>query len=99
MKAKEYTQKFHELGPNKTEEEIKKALSIVLIDFLEESSQLISSRKAQRSSAIGAIFKELQDKWRAFANQNKQYGIHSDGFKRFVINMEPQLMEYFGEEK
>ena len=104
MKAKDYANEFFiKLGNDNSEDNIKTAVSHILIMFLKEGKEIAEARKATTDEAGIAILKELSDKWRSFANHiNKYFNkyfktnvVKTDGYKEFIISQFPELKGRF----
>jgi len=83
-KAKEFAAEFKANPNNET-------LGKIAMAFLFEVKEIGEVRHAQREGALIAIFKEQDQKWRAFAKLSK--GIRPDGFQILVKEKLPFIYE------
>jgi len=88
MKAKEYSKQFL-LNPGSEQ------LAKIAVQFLDEVKELTQKRNAKTDSAVFSIVNELDNKWRAFADQvNKEAGkelINHLGFQFLLTNNYPDV--------
>jgi len=87
MKAKEYAQKFNDDRTLTTFTEI-------CNDFMRECGELINARSAKTDSAALAIFREQDDKWRAFCGLVP--GIRREGFRLLTKEKFPVIFQAMG---
>jgi len=83
-KAKEYATEFNTNPTNET-------LGKIAMAFLFEVKEIGEVRHVQKDNAVISIFKEQDQKWRAFAKLSK--GIRPDGFQILVKEKLPFIYE------
>jgi len=91
MKAKDYAAKFSE---EKTQgKESIDCLTTILNDFTREMGQLSESRNVQTDSAVLAIYRELDQKYRAFCRlaSTEDCIIKPDGWRFFLQETQPEI--------
>lgn len=87
MKAKEYAKKFND---NKTIETFTEICS----SFICECGELLRVRHATTDAAAIAVFKEQDQKWKAFCNLVD--GIKPEGFRLLVKEQFPAVFVVMG---
>ena len=85
MKAKEYAERYKSEGM--TDESLIK----VCHDMFCEFKEIADKRQVQTNEGAYAIFKELSQKWRAFANQFDH--VNKKGFELYVETLTPELYQ------
>ena len=88
MKAKEYYERYKK---NPTKEEVES----ILIDMLIEIKEIAEKRRVQRKSALFAVVKEIEDKWKAFVRLTKDNRIRTDGFRNVLKKLMPEIYTDF----
>ncbi len=86
-KAKEYAKQYLQA------EDKHKVLSDIILEFFDESQELIKIRNAKIDGAIVAIIKELNEKWNAFARRTNGE-VKEDGFINLVKSKLPFMADY-----
>lgn len=88
MKAKEYAERYRN---NRTKEEL-----INILDcFVKEFFELNEKRKPKSNDAILALFKETNNKWKAFAKEFEEVPLYA--FVKFVIKFMPEIVPFWDE--
>lgn len=97
MKAKEYFEKYKDLGsePFEARKPIAKKLFLELSD---EVTEICNSRKIRTNVSLISVIKEINQKWNAIANLfEKEYGeqiLARNGFKEQWKDLMPELKDY-----
>jgi hypothetical protein len=89
MKAKEYANEYKE------HQDIAKIFN----EMFKEVGIISKSRNAISDDALASIFKEINQKWNAFARLSNDPSIEPDGFIKLSIHRIPALAPYFSEIK
>lgn len=88
MKAKEYADKFM---ANPTIP----VLTEICNSFINELSTMVVMRNIKTDDALISVFKELDDKWRAFSERTKGI-VRRDGFRILVKEQYPKVYFFLG---
>ena len=78
MKAKDYAEEWKASG--KTSEGLAEIASL----FIQEIPRLCEARNARRSSAMIAVFREIDSKWKAFARMFEG-DVDPDGLRKYML--------------
>ena len=85
MKAKEYAERYKSEGM--TDESLIK----VCHDMFCEAKELIEMRHITTDGGMYAVFKELSQKWKAFANMFDH--VNKKGFELYIETLAPELYQ------
>lgn len=86
MKAKEYKQILD------SHAELDEGIIQIGLKFLEETDKLITSRNAQSNEAMIAIYKEMDNKWKAFCKLDNR--LKPEGYWVLIEGMMPEVYRY-----
>lgn len=86
MKAKDYAEQWKTSG--KTTEELMK----ITQSLIEEIPDLCEKRRAKSSTAMISVFREIDDKWKAFARCFPNE-INVDGLRILLLKSSPRTKE------
>lgn len=87
MKAKEYAKMYYESESLET-------LAKIGTMFLEETKTILISRNCKTPEASASVFKELDQKWMAFAREVD--GIKPDGYRSLVKFQWEEVYHFLG---
>jgi hypothetical protein len=85
MKAKEWAEQLNKVD-DKDKQAILAFINLIVKDFIADLKRLITERHCQSNSAVGAIIRELDDKWRSVCRQDKHQTpiLNPEGFVQFL---------------
>lgn len=99
MKAKDYFARYDRIIVNDQITGTGDGAYQLLIDLLREVGEVSENRHAKSESAIGAILKEMNQKWNAICSlYEKKYGgspLKRNGFKEFIKTKIPESNDLF----
>lgn len=81
MKAKEYYEKYNKAIMSEDRDISNKALSDVFFELAREIPEIAKNRNTESDSAVYAIIKEIDAKYRAFCRLFNPPILNQDGFK------------------
>ena len=101
MKAKEY---YEKLKICETKEQLEEEILNILNSLVQETEDLIKSRRCAQYAAIRAAVSEINNKWHAlvrlFNKEENEFEVklNDDGFYLVLVELKPEFKKYFEKE-